>query len=118
VSYDISLIDKNGETIILDVKHQMIGGIYQVGGSQDAWLNVTYNYSKIFYRLFGDKGIRILYGMTGKASILILAEAIKKLNPETESSDYWAATEGNARKALSNLLKLAQLAPEGIWDGD
>jgi hypothetical protein len=34
------------------------------------------------------------------------------------SEDYWEATEGNVRVALSGLLFLAQRAPQGIWKGD
>jgi len=32
--------------------------------------------------------------------------------------DYWKSTEGNAKDALKNLLKLAELAPDGVWNGD
>jgi hypothetical protein len=56
-------------------------------------------------------------GMRAKDSIPLLLEAIDKLADDTDR-DYWKATEGNARKALSDLLALARMAPEGIWQGD
>ena len=32
--------------------------------------------------------------------------------------DYWKATEGNAKRALCQLRALAQLRPDGVFDGD
>ena len=32
--------------------------------------------------------------------------------------DYWKSTEGNAKRSLIQLLTLAKLRPDGIWDGD
>jgi hypothetical protein len=47
----------------------------------------------------------------------VLANAIAALNDDV-SSDYWEATEGNARKALIDLFSLACMAPDGVWQGD
>ena len=33
-------------------------------------------------------------------------------------SDYWHATEGNAKRALYGLLAFAKMRPDGVWDGD
>lgn len=42
----------------------------------------------------------------------------KTINNDT-TDNYWDATEGNARKALLGLLKLAVYAPpDSVWDGD
>ena len=95
----------------------MRGGTYAIGGTRDAWLNVTYNYANHYYRTMGDKGIRAIYGMTGAESIPVLEDAISKLGDDV-SSDYWEDTEGNAKKALCQLLALAKMRPDGIWDGD
>ena len=32
--------------------------------------------------------------------------------------DYWKSTEGNAKRALLQLLAMAKIRPDGIWDGD
>ena len=53
MSYDISLRDPvTGQTLQLDAPHHMRGGTYQVGGTTDAHLNVTWNYARHYYRLF------------------------------------------------------------------
>jgi hypothetical protein len=88
-----------------------------MGGTPEAWLNITYNYSKHFFRVIGGEGIRTIYGMTGKDSIPILVGAIHRLKDDA-SNDYWEPTEGNARQALINLHALAVMCPNGVWDGD
>lgn len=66
MSYDISLNEPiSGETIKFETAHFVRGGTYAIGGTQEAWLNITYNYAKHYYRVFGEKGIRTIYGMTG-----------------------------------------------------
>ena len=118
MSYDIRLNDpKTGKTIKFDEPHQLKGGTYEVGGCPEAWLNVTYNYTKHFSQALGEKGVGVIYGKTGKESIPILKKAISKLHGDPDRN-YWAATEGNARKALRDLLALAKMAPHGVWDGD
>ena len=97
----------------------MRGGTYAMYGTTELWLNVTYNYAKIFYRedVFGEEGIRSIYGKTGLESIPMLEKAIAALGNDV-SSDYWEPTEGNAKRALINLLTMAKMRPDGIWDGD
>ena len=118
MSYDICLKDPvSGETLLLEDTHQMRGGTYQAGGTTEAWLNVTYNYSPHFYRVLGEDGIRTIYGMTGADSIPVLYEAIGQLADDI-NMDYWKATEGNAKTAMYQLVALAKLRPDGVWDGD
>ena len=118
MSYDINLVNPDtGDTIELDEPHQERGGTYAMGDSTEAWLNITYNYSPHFYHVFGDRGIRTIYGMTGENSKQVLKMAISMLGDDV-NEDYWAATEGNAKKALMGLLHFAVLAPDGVWEGD
>lgn len=85
MSYDIRLIDPvTKETINFDTPHQMTGGTYAVGGTTEAWLNITFNYARWYYKdgVFPDKGednsgIRSIYGMSGSESIPVLEHAIK-----------------------------------------
>jgi hypothetical protein len=102
---------------MLDNNHQMKGGTYCLGGTAEAWLNITYNYYKIFYEKMGKKGIRTIYGMSGVDSIPILQKAIDQLKDDVDE-DYWKPTEGNVKRSLIQLLTLAKLRPDGIWDGD
>ena len=55
--------------------------------------------------------------MTGAESIPVLKSAIDALGDDV-STDYWEATEGNAKRALCQLLAFAQMRPDGVWDGD
>lgn len=120
MSYDIYLNDPvTGEVIELDQPHLMTGGTYVDGGTTQCWLNVTYNYGKFYRRddVFGDLGIRAIYGLSGAESIPVLERAVAALGDEV-SDDYWEATEGNAKRPLMQLLALAMMRPDGIWDGD
>jgi hypothetical protein len=118
MSYDIELTDPvTKEVLELDTPHQMKGGTYAVGGTTKCSLNITWNYCKYYYETMGEDGIRSIYGKTGAESIPILTEAINSLGDETDS-DYWTATEGNAKKSLLQLRALAQMRPDGIWEGD
>ena len=118
MSYDIYLLDRvTKETIEFDDTHDIKGGTYKVGGNTEAWVNITYNYSNHYYRVFGEYGIRTIYGMTGADSIPLLNNAINQLGNNI-SEDYWESTEGNAKRSLYSLLAFAQLRPDGIWDGD
>ena len=120
MSYDISLNDPvTGDVIELDTPHFMQGGTYAIDGTTELWLNITFNYGK-FYRqdsVFGKNGIRTIYGMSGAESIPVLEKAISVLGDDTDS-DYWTATEGNAKKPLFQLLSMAKMRPYGIWSGD
>ena len=115
MSYDISLRDPiTHEEIEVDEPHFMRGGTYQIGGGQTLWLNGQY------YRredVLGEKGIRAIYGMTGAESIPILEKAAAALGDDIDP-DYWTPTEGNAKRPLLQLIAMARMRPDGIWDGD
>lgn len=119
MSYDIQLTDPiTGNVLETDTPHQMNGGTYQIGGTRFLWLNVTYNYSIDFYRVFDcDKGIRSIYGLTGAESLPLLDKAIASLGDNVDE-DYWKPTEGNAKRALIQLRTMAAMRPDGIWEGD
>lgn len=117
MSYFVSLIDPvSKETLNTEQKHFIRGGTYQIGGTTELELNVTYNYCKLYYGddKLGEDGLRGLSGMTGAETIPILQRAISNLGDDV-SNDYWEATEGNAKRALCSLLSFAQMRPDGIW---
>jgi len=118
MSYDISLLDPvTRKTIEFDSRHMIAGGNRAIGGTTEAWINITYNYGKHFRRVLGEDGIRTIYGRTGAESIPVLKDAIAKPGDDV-SHDHYEATEGNAKRALTGLLAFAQMRPDGIWDGD
>lgn len=140
MSYDIYLTDPVTHVPLeLEEAHYMRGGTYVMGGTTEAWINITYNYADWYYRpgVFArtkkaSKGIRTIYSMTGAESITVLKKAIQKLESMTiDISDkkrreceehgatgYWMPTRANAIRPLYQLLALAQMRPDGIWEGD
>ncbi|MBI4369591.1 MAG: hypothetical protein HY547_05110 [Elusimicrobia bacterium] len=117
MSYDIKLLDSvTRKPILFDKPHDIKGGTYAANGTNEAWLNVTYNYFHHF-KSMGRKGIRSIYGKTGAESIPILKGAIDTLGDDIDK-DYWKPTAGNAKRALSGLLAFAQMRPDGVWAGD
>ena len=137
MSYDISLNDPvTKETLHAQSPHQMHGGTYAVGGTTEMWLNITYNYAVWYYKPdvfpLSDLGIRSLYGMSGAESIPVLQHAISALEGMDEDmsdeekeeyedrgiAEYWWPTRANAIKPLYQLLAMARMRPDGVWDGD
>ena len=113
MSWWVNLENDNGES--LKVSNHAEGGTYCVDGTDEASLNVTYNYSRYYYKhLDKENGLRALDGGTGKDWIERLKNAIKELGTKT-SDDYWASTPGNAGHVLEVILVCAKEHPEGIW---
>lgn len=132
MSYDIQLVDPvTRETLRAPDPHFIRGGTYCVGresedgefepGDTRLSLNITWNYSEHFYRVFpggkDSKGVRTIYGLTGAESLPVLEAAIAQLGDDVDEN-YWTSTEGNAKRALCGLRALAQMRPDGVWDGD
>ena len=135
MSYDIYLADPvTRETLTMDAPHQMRGGTYAIGGTDEMWVNITYNYARWYYKdyAFGENGIRSIYGLSGAESIPVLKKAIADLEDSGEeltdeevqkcleqgTSGYWLPTRENAIRPLYQLLALAQMRPDGVWRGD
>lgn len=123
MSYDIHLTERvSGETIKLPIKHIMTGGTYQAdydertktfspAAIQDAWLNITYNYSRYYYeaaegdeRFYGVEdrnddgyhncGIRGIYGKTGLDSIPMLRDLASRIESKYKKVDgEWITTK-------------------------
>jgi hypothetical protein len=116
MSYDIYL--KKDDELVKIPRHEE-GGTYQIGGTEEAALNVTYNDSWFFYRYLDETdGIRWLYGKTGAEVIERLEKAVEVLGTNEYKKDYWAPTPGNAGKALATLLHWAKLHPDAVFEGD
>jgi len=84
-------------------------------GTQEAELNITYNYSPFYYETIdAEEGIRWLAGKMAKICIPILERAVDRLGADCDP-DYWLPTPGNAGYALSILLNWAKLHEEAIF---
>lgn len=119
MSYDISIVDrKTKQEIEVERPIDLRGGTYAVGGTTRLWLNITYNYAPFFRKVFsehGPNGIHCIEGQKVEDTIPWIEKAIEQLGDDVDSN-YWAPTEGNAKKSLINLLKLAKMCPEGEWE--
>lgn len=116
MSWDCTVVYKDTrEDVKLDKPIDIKGGTYNMFGTNELWLNVTYNYSQ-FYRKKLPDSLRTLDGMDVKESIPILQDLADSLGDD-KTSNYWEPTEGNAKSAILKLLKLAELAPENtMWE--
>lgn len=122
MSYDIDFCHPaTQEPLVIDEVHFLRDDAppAQAGGrrSRMASLSITYNYSKHFYRVLGEDGIRSLYGKSGSETIPRLEAAIGQLDGEPDE-EAWKSTEGNAKRALERLLSLAKARPDGVWLGN
>jgi hypothetical protein len=117
MSYDVYLTDPVTQvTLEASEAHHEAGGTYALGGTTELWMNVTYNYAPFFGDTLGDGGLRSLDGQSVAESLSRLEAAVVALGTEPPSSNYWDATQGNARRALEGLIRLAKLAPsDAVW---
>ena len=114
MSYDCYINHKDGSEYMVSSAPK--GGTYRLsdGGPEPAWFNITYNYGKFIYPVL-EGGIPGLDGRPVEETIEPLRKAIEKLGDDVDS-DYWKATEGNAKIALQDLLQLALQCPGGVWE--
>ncbi len=106
---------EDGTWEALSVESHQEGGIYVVDGSEEADLNVTYNYGQHFRdALNSEDGIKWLHERRAGDCIGRLERAVILLGVYRDK-DYWAATPGNAGHALSILLQWARQHPNAYF---
>jgi hypothetical protein len=112
MSWDIHIEDpQTGETLSV-AHHDIKGGTHAMGGTDEAWLNISYNYSAYYYDAVSqEKGFRVIDGMTVGEAMPVICRAIQKIGTTIRDADYWEATAGNAGAALLDLLTLMSLCP-------
>ena len=87
------------------------GGTYVMGGSDEAELNITYNYSKFYYQALDKRnGLRWLHNKRAHKCLYRLRKAILQLGTQ-QDMEYWNATSGNAGYALDILYQWARQYP-------
>ena len=119
MSYDISLVDENGDVMKCDFNHKLSGGTIRCDENlnqlpiRDAEINITYNYCQQYNNLWEGGSLFDFEGKQGKDLITRLQQYVWQLGTQTDA-DYWKATPGNAGKALDDLLYLCRKCPDGI----
>lgn len=118
MSYEVYLIEATDDHSwnVLESKNRIQeGGTQMVGGSKECHLNITVNYSDMYYKIFPDElGLHWLQSKTAKETEEVLTSAVKILGTE-RADNYWSKTMGNAGYALWILLGWAKEIPEGRW---
>ncbi len=116
-SWDEAVEHFRRQKVHLAQKHYITGGMFAVGGTDDPWLHVTFNYAEAFCKFLGGDGINDFHDRPVRETLPKLIEAVSNMHGEPDD-DYWKPTEGNARAALMNMIQLACLSPEtlnGYW---
>lgn len=113
MSYDVCLIDQ-GTGKPAKVPHFEEGGTLVIGGSDEAHLNITFNYAEV-YGLLGWN-VKNLGARKAVKTIDELNRLVAFFGTRKYANDYWAPTPGNAGHALNILLEWAKLHPEAIWE--
>jgi len=131
VSYDIDILDENGNVMICNEGHMLSGGTVRVDRNleripiQEASINITYNYYQQYKLIWEEGSLNQFDGKRAADIIPQLEEGITKLESfcdETfikskgismEEIDYWTAAPSNACKALKDLKFLCEECPDG-----
>lgn len=114
----IYLVDSvTREVIKLPFKHQIYGSNNCIGGTDELWVDITYNYSRIYREKTNGLSLDYLHNKFAYETFDFLENLINSLGDDV-SDDYWEATEGNAKKSLHQLLTFARMRPNGIWKVD
>ena len=108
---------QEGGTYVAFRKTELLHGQYITVGSDNAELNVTYNYSPNICAALHQEGLRWLSGKVARDCIGALAIAVRQLGTECDN-DYWEPTKGNAGYALSILLNWAKQHPTAVFHVD
>ena len=95
---------------------------YAMSLGQDDF-NYTYNVSKMWYSCYPDKGIREIYGKTGRDAAPILFKLAEYMQDnkdkllEFEPENGWGSFDG-AYEFVLKLLDSSLRQPDEIWEGD
>ena len=80
-----------------------------------------HNQNKALYIIISmtkKNGIRTIYSKSGADSIPILDGMIDLIQRIYKQGDIWKDKAANALRPLYQLKTMAQLRPDGIWEGD
>lgn len=100
-----------------------MGYDYDISGEP---LYTSYNHGWAFYEyLDKKKGLRWLYGKTGRQTIKRLETVLECLehldgweHDFPDGQDGWSINVANAYYFAERALKMAKVKPKGIWGGD
>ena len=109
MSFDIAIVDPNGEVREFESPRFIPGGNYVFPGTRFAEVNITYNYSP-FYADIWEDGIRSFDGMPAQEAAEAMEQAIDVFGTN-QDENYWAATPGNAGAAIQTVVDVIRNCP-------
>lgn len=103
----------------IPILQDIIDGIIAKYKPNGKWLNTE----RTLYRYYDNNGKEITYDEYTDANIHSPAKGYRTEDytvtiSEGDVTDYWMDTAANALRPLYQLLAMAQLRPDGIWEGD
>ena len=99
----------------IPVLEKMISGIEEKYKKDGEWI-VTNRTKTIYY---GKNGAEIdICEVVFKGVECVKKEEVEFEVSEGDTADYWLATAANALKPLYQLIALARMRPDCVWDGD
>jgi hypothetical protein len=113
MGWDVHLELPDGTTARVE-SHQE-GSTIAIGGSDEADMCVTYNYSPIYYEKFGQSLPDYLKDKRARNTIKFLEKGLKKFTTTDPTGSYWDKNEGNAGHMVVVLLAWARSNPDAIW---
>ena len=99
----------------ISVLENMISVIISKYKESDTWISAKRT-KTIYYDEEGNELENILVFL--KQKVATKEEIIEYEVNEGDTSDYWLPTAANALKPLYQLIALAKMRPDCIWDGD
>lgn len=87
------------------------------------FFNITYNVGPMFYDCYPDKGIRAIYGLTGREAIPILRHLRDHMEYNSnrlramEPANKWGSFRG-ALEFVNQLIIASLENPKSLWEGD
>lgn len=99
----------------ISVLENMISAISDKYKKNDTWLSAKR--TKIIY--YDEEGNELENRLVFlKQKVAVKEEIMEYEVNEGDTSDYWLVTAANALRPLYQLLALAKMRPDCIWDGD
>lgn len=100
----------------ISLLEKMISGILEKYKADGEWITTTREESMCINPETGKEIKDIVYAIRNKVPYETIKIKVKR--KEGPNTNYWKPTAGNALKPLYQLLALARMRPDCIWDGD
>lgn len=118
--WECKLVDaKTGDPVTFETTHYLSGGNCRLGGINEAWLNVMYDYDVFFRRFYPEDSLCVINGKTGREAVPLLLKIVNGLSFTGSEMDRRNSnkkvSEKNAFISALDLLVLSTWAEDAVW---